>query len=43
MIFDFTDANRELAHLDVNDVSGFTEYLFETDSRGRNAGWDRVL
>jgi murein DD-endopeptidase MepM/ murein hydrolase activator NlpD len=29
MIFDFTDANRELAHLDVNDVSGFTEYLFE--------------
>lgn len=29
MVFDFTDANRELAHLDVNDVSGFTEYLFE--------------
>ena len=29
MIFDFTEANSELAHLDVNDVSGFTEYLFE--------------
>jgi murein DD-endopeptidase MepM/ murein hydrolase activator NlpD len=29
MIFDFTVANQELAHLDLNDVSGFTEYLFE--------------
>ncbi len=30
VVFDFTDANRELAHLDINDVSGFTEYLFES-------------
>ena len=29
VVFDFTAANRELAHLDINDVSGFTEYLFE--------------
>jgi murein DD-endopeptidase MepM/ murein hydrolase activator NlpD len=28
--FDFTGANRELSHLDINDVSGFTEYLFES-------------
>ncbi len=28
-IFDFTAANTELTHLDINDVSGFTEYLFE--------------
>lgn len=28
-IFDFTAANSELAHLDINDVAGFTEYLFE--------------
>jgi murein DD-endopeptidase MepM/ murein hydrolase activator NlpD len=28
VVFDFTDANRELAHLDINDVSGFTDYLF---------------
>lgn len=28
VVFDFTEANRELAHLDINDVSGFTEYLF---------------
>lgn len=28
-IFDFTAANTELAHLDINDVAGFTEYLFE--------------
>ena len=28
VVFDFTDANRELTHLDINDVSGFTEYLF---------------
>ena len=30
VVFDFTEANRELAHLDINDVSGFTEYLFES-------------
>ena len=29
VVFDFTDANGELAHLDINDVSGFTEYLFD--------------
>ena len=29
MIFNFTAANTELSHLDINDVSGFTEYLFE--------------
>ncbi len=29
VVFDFTGANSELAHLDINDVSGFTEYLFE--------------
>jgi murein DD-endopeptidase MepM/ murein hydrolase activator NlpD len=29
-VFDFTDANRELAHLDINDVSGFTQYLYES-------------
>jgi murein DD-endopeptidase MepM/ murein hydrolase activator NlpD len=28
-VFDFTDSNTELAHLDINDVAGFTEYLFE--------------
>ena len=28
-IFDFTAANTELTRLDINDVSGFTEYLFE--------------
>jgi len=30
VVFDFTGANRDLAHLDINDVSGFTEYLFES-------------
>lgn len=30
VVFDFTEANRELSHLDINDVSGFTEYLFES-------------
>lgn len=29
VVFDFTESNRELAHLDINDVSGFTEYLFD--------------
>jgi murein DD-endopeptidase MepM/ murein hydrolase activator NlpD len=29
VVFNFTSTNRELAHLDINDVSGFTEYLFE--------------
>ena len=29
VVFDFTDANHELARLDINDVSGFTEYLFD--------------
>ncbi len=28
LVFDFTEDNRELTHLDINDVSGFTEYLF---------------
>lgn len=28
-VFDFTAANTDLIHLDINDVSGFTEYLFE--------------
>jgi murein DD-endopeptidase MepM/ murein hydrolase activator NlpD len=32
MVFDFTEANSELAHLDINDVSGFTEYLFNSIS-----------
>jgi murein DD-endopeptidase MepM/ murein hydrolase activator NlpD len=32
VVFDFTDKNRLLAHLDINDVSGFTEYLFESIS-----------
>jgi len=27
-IFDFTAANTELTHLDINDVAGFTEFLF---------------
>jgi murein DD-endopeptidase MepM/ murein hydrolase activator NlpD len=30
VVFDFTDANHDLAHLDINDVSGFTEYLFRS-------------
>jgi len=30
VVFDFTEDNRDLAHLDINDVSGFTEYLFES-------------
>jgi murein DD-endopeptidase MepM/ murein hydrolase activator NlpD len=29
VVFDFTEANQELAHLDINDVSGFTAYLFD--------------
>lgn len=29
VIFDFTTTNTALAHLDINDVSGFTQYLFE--------------
>lgn len=29
VVFDFTEGNRELEHLDVNDVSGFTEHLFD--------------
>lgn len=28
-VFDFTAANHELTHLDINDATGFTEYLFE--------------
>jgi murein DD-endopeptidase MepM/ murein hydrolase activator NlpD len=32
IVFDFTAANSELAHLDINDVSGFTEYLFDSIS-----------
>jgi len=28
-IFDFTASNTELSHLDINDVAGFTEFLFE--------------
>ncbi len=28
-VFDFTAANTELSHLDINDVAGFTEFLFE--------------
>jgi murein DD-endopeptidase MepM/ murein hydrolase activator NlpD len=28
-VFDFTAANTELAHLDINDVAGFTGFLFE--------------
>ena len=30
VVFDFTEANHELSRLDINDVSGFTEYLFES-------------
>jgi murein DD-endopeptidase MepM/ murein hydrolase activator NlpD len=30
VVFDFTHSNPELAHLDINDVSGFTEYLFKS-------------
>ena len=30
VVFDFTDANSELVHLDLNDVSGFTGYLFSS-------------
>jgi murein DD-endopeptidase MepM/ murein hydrolase activator NlpD len=29
VVFDFTGANHDLEHLDINDVAGFTEYLFE--------------
>lgn len=29
VVFDFTAGNRELSRLDINDVSGFTEYLFD--------------
>jgi len=29
VVFDFTSANTELSHLDINDVAGFTEFLFE--------------
>ncbi len=30
VVFDFTAANTELTHLDINDVSGFTDFLFAT-------------
>lgn len=30
VVFDFTGSNSELTHLDINDVSGFTEYLFDS-------------
>lgn len=49
VVFDFTEANRELAHLDINDVSGFTEYLFESISEAETLAGvgrydeDRVL
>jgi hypothetical protein len=29
VVFDFTDRNEALAQLDINDVAGFTEHLFE--------------
>ena len=29
VVFDFTAANTELSRLDINDVAGFTESLFE--------------
>jgi murein DD-endopeptidase MepM/ murein hydrolase activator NlpD len=29
VVFDFTGSNQSLTHLDINDVSGFTEILFE--------------
>lgn len=29
VVFDFTDANRDLARVDINDAAGFTEALFE--------------
>jgi murein DD-endopeptidase MepM/ murein hydrolase activator NlpD len=32
IVFDFTEENSELARLDINDVSGFTEYLFDSIS-----------
>ena len=28
VVFDFTAANTDLVHLDINDVTGFTEFLF---------------
>ena len=34
VVFDFTGANQELARLDINDVSGFTEYLFNAIAEG---------
>jgi murein DD-endopeptidase MepM/ murein hydrolase activator NlpD len=30
VVFDFTDGNTQLLHLDLNDVSGFTEYLYNS-------------
>jgi murein DD-endopeptidase MepM/ murein hydrolase activator NlpD len=30
VVFDFTDTNDQLVHLDLNDVSGFTEFLFNS-------------
>jgi murein DD-endopeptidase MepM/ murein hydrolase activator NlpD len=29
VVFDFTAANSELSRLDINDVAGFTDYLFD--------------
>jgi len=29
VVFDFTDQSRDFAHIDINDVAGFTERLFE--------------
>jgi len=29
VVFDFTDRSRDFAHIDINDVAGFTERLFE--------------
>jgi murein DD-endopeptidase MepM/ murein hydrolase activator NlpD len=28
VVFDFTESSREFAHIDINDVTGFTERLF---------------
>jgi hypothetical protein len=28
-VFDFSETNHDLEHLDLNDAAGFTEYLFE--------------
>jgi len=36
VVFDFTETNTDLLHLDINDVTGFTEFLFAKIADSQN-------